>query len=376
MMDRFRLGSLAVAAWMAAVAAPAVAAPPPNDNFDAATALGDAPVEVSGTHFGAGRESGEPLHGVQTVWYAFQPATSRRVAVEVGAAMHTDRVLSVYTGAAVSALQPVGTSQGVEARVAFDAVAGQTYRISVARTYEAGPFTLRIRPMALPDNDAFDDARTMRVPFVHAGNLADATSELGEENAWHSVWYRFRPRRTGTHWVQATGTCPAVTLFRGGSVDELRAVAADDTGGFRLRRGRIYHASVDCSTPGYGDYELRLSDGSIEGDGIELQVVPGQTVDSVRSRGLRLAVSGARAVEIAVRLRVSRRTARRLGLESRVIGRLRGRLAPNAPRPAAVRLTREARRALDGEPGVSATVRLTLPESGLPDEALELPVTL
>ena len=54
-------------------------------------------------------------------------------------------------------------------------------------------------------------------------------------------------------------------------------------GGYRLRRGRIYHASVDCSSPGYGDYGVRLSDGSIAGDGVELEVVPGQTVDSVRA---------------------------------------------------------------------------------------------
>ncbi len=376
MMDRFRLGTIAVATWMAAVAAPAFAAPPPNDAFDAAAPLGDAPLETSGTNFGASRESGEPLNGVQTVWYAFQPATSRRVAVEVATDAFSERVLNVYSGAAVTLLQPVGSSQGVEARVAFDAVAGETYRISVARTYETGPFKLRIRPMPLPDNDAFDDARTMRVPFVHAGNLADATAELGEDDATRSVWYRFRARRTGSHWLEATGTCATAKLFSGGSVDEMRAVEPRRTSGYRLRRGRIYHASVDCAAPGYGDYELRLSDGSIEGDGVTMEVVAGQTVDSVRSRGLRLSVSAARAVEMAIQLRVSKSTARTLGLESRVIGRLQGRLSANVARPAAVRLSREARRALEGKSGVNATLRLQLPESPVPDQVLGVPVTL
>jgi hypothetical protein len=375
MMDRFRLGTVAVAAWMAAVAAPASAAPPPNDAFDAATPIGDAPVEISGTTFGASRESGEPLNGVQTVWYAFQPAISGRVAVEV-AAEFSERVLGVYTGPAVTALQPVGSAQGGEARVAFDAVAGETYRISVARTYQTGPFELRIRPMPLPANDAFDDALTMGVPFVHAGNLADATAEFGEDDASHSVWYRFRARRTGTHWLETTSRCATPKLFSGGSVDEMRAVEPRRRGGYRLRRGRIYHASVDCGAPGYGDYEVRLSDGSIAGDGVELEVVPGQTVDSVRTRGLRLTVSAARAVEMAVQLRVSKTTAAGLGLESRVIGRLKGKLTPNVARPAAVRLTGEARRALEGESAVNATIRLQLPESPLPDQVLNVPVTL
>ena len=375
-MDRFRLGTIAVATWVAALAAPASAAPPPNDAFDAATPLGDAPLETSGTNFGASRESGEPLSGLQSVWYAFQPATSGRVAVEVATDSFVERVLGVYTGSAVAALQPIGTSEGVAARVAFDTAAGETYRISVARTYATGPFRLRIRPMPTPDNDAFDDARTMGVPFVHAGNLADATAELGEDDASHSVWYRFRARRSGVHWLEARGTCATARLFTGGSVDDMRAVEAGRGNGFRLRRGRIYHASVDCVSPGYGDYQLRLSDGSIEGDGVKVEVVRGQTVDSVRSRGLRLTVSAARGVEMALELRVSKTTARRLALESRVIGRLKGKLAANVARPAAVRLTREARRALEGEAGVNATIRLQLPKSPLPDQVLSVPVIL
>jgi hypothetical protein len=375
-MDRSRLATIAVGTWMAAIAAPAAAAPPPNDLFDSAAPLGDAPLEVSGTNFGASRENGEPPNGMQTVWYAFQPTVSGRVAVEVGTADSSERVLNVYTGPALTMLQPVGTAQGYQPRVAVDALAGETYRIAVARTYTSGLFTLRIRPMPLPANDAFDDARTMRVPFSHAGNLADATSELGEDDAAHSVWYRIRPRRSGTHWLAATGTCAAVKVYRGGSIDDLRSVAMTRGNRVRLRRGRVYHVSVDCRAPTYGDYELRLSDGSIEGDGVQLEVVPGQSVDSVRSSGVRLNVSTARTVAIAVELRISRSTARRLGLEDRVIGRLQGRLEANRPRPAAVRLTRKARRALDGESGVSARVRLELPDSQVPDRFLEVPVTL
>ena len=370
-----QIAALAVASTML-TAAPAMAAPPPNDPFAGAVALGDAPVETSGTNFGASRESGEPLNGLQSVWYAFRPTVSGRVAVEVASATFNERVLGVYTGAAVTALQPAGAAQGVEARVAIDAVAGETYWIAVARTYENGPFKLRIRPMPLPAHDAFDDALTMRVPFVHAGNLADATPELGETDAAHSVWYRFRPRRSGTYWLDATGTCAVATLYSGGTVDGLRAVRPGRGNGLKLRRGRIYHAAVDCGSPGYGDYSVRLSDGSVEGEGVELEVVAGQTLDNARGRGVRLNVSAARTVEIAVELRVSRSTARRLGLESRVIGRLEGRLNANRARPAAVRMTRAARRAVAEESTLNATIRLELPESEVPDRFIEVPVTL
>jgi hypothetical protein len=287
----------------------------------------------------------------------------------------TDRLLGVYTGSVVTALQPIGSGQGVEARAAFEATAGETYRIAVARTWQSGPFKLRIRPMPLPANDAFDDAQTMGVPFVHAGNLADATSELGEANASHSVWYRFRPRRSGAYWLQATGTCASVMLYTGSSVDDLKPVVPSGNS-FRLRRGRIYHAAVDCGGSSFGDYQLRLSDGTIKGDGVELELLPDQTLDSVRARGVRLSVSAARSVEIEIQLRVTRRTARRLGLDSRVIGRLRGHLAAGEPKPAAVRLTRQARRALARETRLIATVRLELPQSTARDRVLEVPVSL
>jgi hypothetical protein len=375
-MDRLRLGAIAVAAWMAAVAAPAAAAPPPNDVCETATPLGDAPVEIDGTNRGAARQPGEPLNGIQTVWYGFNPSVGGRVAVEVAPiGSSAERLIGVYTGSALGSLAEVGTGAGTEARVAFDAVAGETYRIAVARTWESSPFHLRIRPMGVPANDAFHDAVTIGVPSVHVGNLADATSEFGESDESHSVWYRFRPRHTGLHWLETTGTCAGVGLYTGGSLDELKRVATR-SGGFRLRRGRIYHASVTCYGSSFGDYALRLSDGSIAGDGVALEADTGQTVDSVRARGLRLTVSAARSVAVAMELRISRRTARRLGLDSRVVGRLRGHVARDQARTAAIRLSRAARRALDGERELNATIRLELSGSTSPDRVLDVPVSL
>jgi hypothetical protein len=374
-MHHFKLGGVAVAVWMAVAAAPAAAAPPPNDPFEAATPLGDAPVQVSATTVGASRQPGEPIHGQQTVWHAFRPTVGGRVAVESVTPDSSDRVIAVYTGPSLGELLPVGSSQAVQARVAFDAVAGETYWISAGRTYASGPFLLRIRPMPLPPNDSFDDAITLSATGEHTGNLADATTEFGEASGEHTVWYRVRAPRTGRLWISASG-CAHASLYEGRTVDELELLKSGRWMRFDARRGRVYRVAVDCSFPGYGDYGIRVSDGSIAGEGVEMAVAAGQTLDSVRSRGLRLSVSAKSRVEVGLELRVSKSTARSLGLDSRVIGRAHGRVGAGRPLPAVVRLTRAARRALDGSTALNATLRLDLPKSTVPDRILSQAVTL
>ena len=73
---------------------------------------------------------------------------------------------------------------------------------------------------------------------------------------------------------------------------------------------------------------------------------------------------------------MSRSTARRLGLDHQVLGSTRGKITPGRPLPAAVRLTREARRALDGQDALKATVRLELTKSTVTGRFASLPVTL
>ena len=375
-MGTFKVGGVAVAVWMAVAAAPALAAPPPNDAFESAAALGDAPVEVPATTIGASRQPGEPLHGQQTVWHAFRPTVSGRVAVESVTPDSSDRVIAVYTGPSLAELTAVGTSQSVQARVAFDAVAGETYWISAGRTYTSGPFLLRIRPMPLPPNDAFDDAITLAAAGgTHTGNLADATTEFGEEGGEHTVWYRVRAPRTGRLSISGSG-CAQVSVYEGRTVDGLELVKTGRFLRFDARRGRVYRVSVDCSYPGYGDYGIRVSDGSIAGEGVEMAIAPGQTLGSVRSRGLRLSVSAQSRAAVTLELRVSPSVARSLGLRDRVIGRTSGRVTGGRTLAAAVRLTRRARRALDGESGLSATVRLELSKSRVPERFLSAGVTL
>ena len=94
-------------------------------------------------------------------------------------------------------------------RVVLDAAAGGTYLIMVAGDPQAADagFSLRVRPLAPPRNDAFADARALRIPGRYAGTVLDASAELGEPRhvaaAEHSVWYRVTPRRTGRLTLEA-----------------------------------------------------------------------------------------------------------------------------------------------------------------------------
>ena len=382
-MSRRTLSTLAVAAWLLATASAASAAPPSNDEFERAAPLDGT---IAGTVDEATRQEGEPPHGSQTVWYAYRAPANQRVAVELMSAS-IDVTITVYTGASLAALHQVGTTRDApQPRVALDAVAGETYWVVVSPNYEAGStrFELRVGPAALPANDAFADARRVTVPSRHAGSLADATGELGEPRfgaaaQQQTVWYRFRAPRTGRLTVEAaSASCAAVAVYTGTRLDGLRAVAGSgqSTMRFRARRGRMYRVAVFC---GYGagrDYELTISDGSIKGKGVEVALAAGQTVDGIRARGLRAILTTRRRVTVGIDLLVSPSTARRLDLDSRVLGRATGTLDYNEKLPAAVRLTADAKRALEGETGLSATLRLTLLKTKAPNRVLTVPVRL
>src|SRR5215211_2313471 len=150
-----RLTGLAVTAGLLAFAAPASAAPPGNDNFENAAPLGQPVAQVTGTVDEATRQEGEPVHGVQSVWYAFQPSTTQRVAAEIAKTNNSSLVATVYTGSSVSSLRRVGASGPGVSRVPFDAQAGERYWIAVSYAYDetsGSQFQLRVRPAPLPAN--------------------------------------------------------------------------------------------------------------------------------------------------------------------------------------------------------------------------------
>ena len=146
---------------------------PDNDVFAAAQVVAGAISGTPGTTSLATRQSNEPDHcvaaadcagwsGDHSVWYSWAAPGSGATTIDTCTA-NIDSVLAVYTGDSVSALSRVVDSNNgpgcpagsFGSRVAFDAVAGTTYRIAVA---DAGGlredrFTLRIAGQSAPAGD-------------------------------------------------------------------------------------------------------------------------------------------------------------------------------------------------------------------------------
>lgn len=397
------LFGMAVMAGMLVTAPAASAAPPPNDDFAQAAPLGDAPVLVSGTVTEATREPGEPYHGAPTVWYVFRPSRTARVAFQVANAPGMDPRVSVYTGTAVSTLKPLPVTYGpLPARVAFEAVAGESYHVAIAH-YDClissdnpipdckdggSTFDLQVELAPQPRNDGFANATPIRIPGEFAGDLLNATGEPGEHRTHrHSVWYRFRPRRTGRLTLDfgASGYDCKMRLYTGRQLRDLTLVkvggsayADGPTEPMRLtvRRGVLYHLALNCEEMERSTYVLTVSDGSIRGKGIKLTVDPDQTLSRVRARGLKLTVAAKRRARVGIDVRVSRRTAQRLRLGSRVLGRSERVLDYSDAKRAVIRLTPAARRRMLDVQHLRVTVRLEILRSDAPNRVLTVPVRL
>ena len=389
-MTRSRLVVAALCATSAlAFAAPVGAAPPGNDDFERAAPIGQPPASVSGTVTEATRQAGEPEHGSrasQTVWFAFTPDRARHVAIRVTEANFSGRLV-VYTGPALSDLRPIpGVDPG---RAVFDASPGATYWIVVVPENDSPDlrsFRLRLTDAPVLTNDAFARAHPISVPQSVPGTTRGATRELGEpkpvRTTGGTVWYRLRARRTDIVRVDAAGSeeTPAmVAAYRGTRITSLRLLASaygyshDGDLRFRARRGATYYIAVAGNE---ADFVLNTSDGSIRGQGITLTVNPGQTVESLRAEGLGVVVATRRDSDLVVELTVNAATQRELGLKSRVLGKLTGRLGWQQRLPANILISAEARAALAGQPEVRMTAVLTRTKTPARNRVLRVPVTL
>src|SRR3954453_1954436 len=90
-------------------AAPAHAAPPPNDDFAAAQTL---TTSLSGHNAEATRDADEPDHhgdAGHSVWYAYTPASTGHVSIDVCDAAFQG-VVAVYTGTSLASLAQVAQS--------------------------------------------------------------------------------------------------------------------------------------------------------------------------------------------------------------------------------------------------------------------------
>ena len=267
-----------VAAWPAA---DAVAAAPPNDDFNQAQPIRPG-ATFQGTTVGATMQRREPrpYSRARTVWYRLR--SRRKVTVALAICRLTDYLwadVSIYSGRSLRSLRPVDFRRGewlgvysgkCSRRVTFTARPGRTYRIAVAghsspyrdfifedstqpgRARRGGPFGLRVRAIDAPPNDDFADAAPIAVGDSVRGHTHNATLELGEPKPWpNTVWYHLRVSRPTIVELTAEGSgAPELWVYTGPKVSRLRQ--PDTLGGdassevIDAQPGIIYRIQIAC----------------------------------------------------------------------------------------------------------------------------------
>jgi hypothetical protein len=267
------MAGLIAAAMTLMAAAPALAAPPPNDDLANAQLLsGPLPTETAGTNVDATKEPGEPDHagflGGASVWYSWSASVDGFVTVETCGSTF-DTVLGVYAGDDYAHLtEQAGNDDGgcgVQSRETFRAQAGTTYRIAVdGYGGETGDIVLRVREPDRPANDDFANAEeiTGPLPLSVDSHNREATPEEGEPDhagypAGASVWFRWAAPTTMPVTIDACGTyiTDSLGVYVGDSLASLENLESNwdsscgfDTGArvsFMALAGTTYSIVVD-----------------------------------------------------------------------------------------------------------------------------------
>lgn len=194
-----------------AVPATASAAPPANDNRDAAEVLPAFPATTHGTTTEATLERLDPqvsdcgrIDG--TVWYRIESAPDGRVVLTLQAAARFAPVVRVYRREP-SAIREIdcGTSPaGGRVVTSFQTVRGAGYLVLVGRRPDAadGEFDLRAELFLPPANDRRNDAQPLgALPASIRGSTLGATGDAADGTACGlsggSVWYALSGRPDG-----------------------------------------------------------------------------------------------------------------------------------------------------------------------------------
>lgn len=227
--------ALVMVAAMLVLVDTAVGAAPANDHYANATAFGTAPGQVVGTNVDATRQTGEPDNGNRTVWWKWTAPDSGRYRLDTCDTIPALRtVVGVYHGPNVTALQsPIlvdarCTDSSLDA-LAFDAVAGTTYRFSVGSYYNSETsLNLRLSLRRTPVNDNFAAAYDFApAQGTVTGPNLEATRELGEpDNGNATIWWRWVAPFTDNFKLDTCATVPPLStvigIYTGSAVSQLQ----------------------------------------------------------------------------------------------------------------------------------------------------------
>jgi hypothetical protein len=193
--------ALALAALM--LPATTLAAVPGNDDFDNATLIDSLPFTDSLSTLEATTASDDPecAGNGHTVWYRFTPASNQTVTANTFGSNY-DTTLSVYTGTrgALSRIACNDDASGLQSRVQFSALAGQTYYLMVGSFYgySSGNLVFSVEALVPTANDDFANAIQFGgLPFSDSRDTATATTAPDDPNycgaQGTTVWYAFTP---------------------------------------------------------------------------------------------------------------------------------------------------------------------------------------
>jgi hypothetical protein len=231
------------------------AALPGNDAFANRLVLGAvAQGSWEGENVHASAEPGEPAHAgraaARSVWFDWTAPDSSGVLVSAVTGGFQGRV-GIYTGSAVSSLQTVASGTW---KVAFKAVAGQTYRLAIDGA--EGGTTLSLQPLALPANDLFANRIPLEGwPIILKGNTLLADKETGEPGAipaisMRSLWWQWRaPVSTTVNLATESSDTANWTVYssttQASGFNSLSQVATGNrAGSFSVIAGRYYYFRV------------------------------------------------------------------------------------------------------------------------------------
>jgi hypothetical protein len=259
-------------------AAPAAAAPPPNDARAAAQPVGALPAGLRGTTVDATLEEDEPFGSCSagskgSVWYSFTAPETREVLVALDADGDMDAIVEVFLRQR-SQLSPVGcqpTNRRGEATVDLDATARGSYLIRVAPLANSVTAGFRLRVVA-PDRPAAPPGQALPA----AGASAQVDRFANPDDAWAVSMTAGRTYRI--NFATPGRGCPRVQLYAPGTTSfgeaAIRSLRCDAQTGYTPPDSGRYTIFVRAPRASRARIPYRLGAGLARADdtapGIEL----------------------------------------------------------------------------------------------------------
>src|SRR3954451_2571820 len=200
-MLKFSGVTVAVVTAALALALPAAAAPPANNDRADAQAI-TLPANVTGTPVEPTREPNEPTvrcdNGAGSVWYSLNSSSDQRVVVDLAAQGKLDASVDVFhvRRSQLDELDCEATDDNGAASVAFQAENGQSYLIRVSQRANSVSGTFRLTANAVQPS-----ARPPGKPLPSKGVANSVNRTLNPSDAWsvvlrEGVNYRFNTSRS------------------------------------------------------------------------------------------------------------------------------------------------------------------------------------